>query len=159
MVRLMDGLKVESISGISYSAIDLPKFDHWDIKIVDRHQDPHACEEELDQLEDFFAYKTQIDDVVKLRGKLCVIGSLYNYGNFPDGQNTYTSPITCLKIIGIERFSRDIFDPVTGRNSTTSVHSRVYAAITRRHNFFVIDDYGRNKHAKWTEVHPLTIRA
>ena len=154
-VKLMDGLKVEPVSGICFDEIDLPKFDRWDIKIVDKKSDSDTCQEELDRVEDFFGYKTKIGDIIKLRGKLSIVGSLYNHPDLTDGQNTFTSPITCLEIIGIERFSRYNFDPVTGKISTDSVNSRVYAAITSRHHFFVIDDYGRFQHIHWSDVKPL----
>ena len=155
MARLMDGLKVQPVSGISCDKIDLPKFDRWDIKVIDWKHDSEICQEELDNIEDFFAYKTQIGDIVKLRGKLSIVGSLYGYPDVVDGQVTCTSPITCLKIIGIERFSRYNFNPVSGKTTTVSVNSRVYAAITAQHHFFVTDDYGRMKEACWTDVKPI----
>ena len=153
--KLMDGLKVETVSGIGYDEIDLPKFAQWDIKVVDWKHDSHICQRELDRVEDFFAYQTKLDSIIKLCGKLSIVGSLYNYPNLADGQNIFTSPITCLKIIGIERFSHQIFNPFSDKITTASASSRVYTVITSKHHFFVIDDYGRAKYAHWTGVQPL----
>ena len=155
MDRVIEEIKVTPVAGVGYDQIDLPKFNHWGIKVLG-WENNSDCQKDLDTLEDFFSYKTEIDSTVMLRGKLSIIGSLCNHPDLADEQKTFTSAITCVKIIGIERYSRAMFNPLSDKTATVSVNSRVYAVITSRHHFFIIDDYGRLKNACWTDVRPLT---